>query len=839
MGNAQDIPSEEIDIVVQTRTEHLRQMLLGTLGGALGLGFINILMALTRVSRQTRFQPQDFGGGAIAVLIGGSCWWAWRLLKRQADYERAANLYILGLLLGFWGSLLVTRPGPSVWREALPFFLIIVVSAAGLLLSPGRALLFTGLGMLGLLFFVGRYRFVLPVLVGTLISAAIANLTAGSLYTMAEHATVIYLRAKERANELFENREKLRHALAHEDWLNEELQETNAALERRAAQLQISSEVSRQASAILKLDTLLSQVVQLIRAQFGYYFVGIWLYDEDGSALMLRAGIRADDPTLLEAPLRLSTSAHSIVVDVFQRGESRLIPDMRRQPDYLPLDVLPATRSGVELPLCIGEQVLGVLDIQSEQRAAFDEEDRLVFQSLADQLAVAIRNAQLYGAEQARRQLAESLEETGRVLSSTLDLSRVTGRILDQLASVVPFERGAVLIREKQILRSIAQRGFPTDVQADTLTISLRAGDVFQQLVQDQAPLIIPDVSADDSFQQRRELALHHSWLGAPLISRDRVIGMLSLTRRPVGAFSLDDAQVVQAFAAQAAIALENARLYEEITQFNEALEQRVQERTEALNRAYERLERLDENKSAFIEVAAHELRTPLTVVDGYTQVMRMNQVIAEDPELRETLHGILSGTKRMHTVVNSMLDVARIDNESLTVNKRQMYVWEIFERIQTTYQKTLSQRQLSLEVEGLQALPHIKADPRLLYKAFDNLISNAVKYTPDGGCIAVGAVEAPFDSDGCPGIEVVVRDTGIGIAAEDQALIFEKFFQTGEVALHSSGRTKFKGGGPGLGLAIAKGVIEAHGGRIWVESPGRDEDGCPGSTFHVWLPRS
>ena len=136
--------------------------------------------------------------------------------------------------------------------------------------------------------------------------------------------------------------------------------------------------------------------------------------------------------------------------------------------------------------------------------------------------------------------------------------------------------------------------------------------------------------------------------------------------------------------------------------------------------------------------------------------------------------------------------------------------------------------------------------DIEALEKVFYHLIVNAVKYTPDGGVITISGHRCPNglssdlisdDHEEGEAIEVIVRDTGIGIDAQFHNLIFEKFYQTGEVALHSSGKTQFKAGGPGLGLAIARGIVEAHGGKIWVESPGYDEATCPGSDFHVVLP--
>ena len=141
--------------------------------------------------------------------------------------------------------------------------------------------------------------------------------------------------------------------------------------------------------------------------------------------------------------------------------------------------------------------------------------------------------------------------------------------------------------------------------------------------------------------------------------------------------------------------------------------------------------------------------------------------------------------------------------------------------------------------MKNLSTLPQIEADTEAIRKAIYHLVANGVKYTPDGGTITISGRQVPLGDKefASGGAEIVVSDTGIGIDPSAKDLIFAKFYQTGEVAVHSSGTTKFKGGGPGLGLAIAKGIIEAHGGKIWAESPGYDEEVCPGSHFHFILP--
>jgi len=182
--------------------------------------------------------------------------------------------------------------------------------------------------------------------------------------------------------------------------------------------------------------------------------------------------------------------------------------------------------------------------------------------------------------------------------------------------------------------------------------------------------------------------------------------------------------------------------------------------------------------------------------------------------------------------VFNSILDVSRLMTGGLQIIRSPVGIPVIFEGIQLQFEGAIEERNLALELVGLEDLPICSGDPDLLYKVFYHLVSNAIKYTPDGGRVTVvgRTVEMP-DLGQC--VEVAVEDTGIGIAPQDLDLVFEKFYRTGEVALHSSGTVTFKGGG----LAIARGAVLAHGGRIWAESPGYDEETCPGSRFVVQLP--
>jgi signal transduction histidine kinase len=199
--------------------------------------------------------------------------------------------------------------------------------------------------------------------------------------------------------------------------------------------------------------------------------------------------------------------------------------------------------------------------------------------------------------------------------------------------------------------------------------------------------------------------------------------------------------------------------------------------------------------------------------------------------ELRQANVALTQALRRLER-----LDRSRLMTNGIEVRRSPVSLPVIFHGIRTEFGPALEQRKMKLEVNGIDGLPFYIGDPDMLYKVFYHLINNAIKYTPDGGRIGVAGrvveISGPEQY-----VEVVVEDTGIGIAPEDIDLIFEKFYRTGEVELHSSGTTSFKGGGPGLGLAIAKGIVQAHGGRIWAESSGCDEETCPGSKFVVQLP--
>lgn len=248
--------------------------------------------------------------------------------------------------------------------------------------------------------------------------------------------------------------------------------------------------------------------------------------------------------------------------------------------------------------------------------------------------------------------------------------------------------------------------------------------------------------------------------------------------------------------------------------------------------------EKLEETKSKFVMIAAHELKTPLTILEGYAKMLVVET--QEQLHLDVYLKGLQSGIRRMRELITDLLDISLLDLRTMEVDYHQFYLEKILLVVADTVTPHFAERNVQLIMKPFAVQQQIYGDSDRLMKAFTKVIMNGLKYTPDGGSVTISS-ELQSAGDPAAGsidyVDIQIKDTGIGINPEDLEMIFHKFNSTSDVKLHSTGKTKFKGDGPGLGLPIAKGIIEAHGGRIWAESPGYDEVTYPGCTFHIELP--
>ena len=474
------------------------------------------------------------------------------------------------------------------------------------------------------------------------------------------------------------------------------------------------------------------------------------------------------------------------------------------------------------------------------ERLLAEARDRAAELAIAKEFAekTAAENAKLYSSEQSRRHAAEALGKASRQITSLSTVTEVPQQIVAQLSQVVMNDRCALFLEDVNgVPRLHGYYGFASNGAIDDLSYSVKGVNVYHSIAKQTEPVVIGDTLNMQSWEQPDWHPPDRSWLGVPLFSKNKVTGMLTLTRSNPGAFNQDDVLLANTYAVQASIALENARLYDDLNRFNQMMERMVEQRVDELSSAHNTLQKLDKNKSDFIQVAAHELRTPLTVIKGYMGMIKGSPALKDNSILIQAMDGVIQGTDRLHQIVNSMLDVARLESEVLMPHLEAVTLGPLLRLIAKDYAEDLQTRQLTLELDpAINSAPPILADTELIKKVFDNVIVNAIKFTPDGGKVTVSAerVNLPGRGEYC---EIRVKDTGIGIDPANHTIIFEKLYQIGKVELHSSGRTKFKGGGPGLGLAIAAGIIKAHQGKIWVESTGHDEEKLPGSTFFIQIP--
>jgi signal transduction histidine kinase/DNA-binding response OmpR family regulator len=470
------------------------------------------------------------------------------------------------------------------------------------------------------------------------------------------------------------------------------------------------------------------------------------------------------------------------------------------------------------------------------------------------QVTAAALKQRLEETELLTRRLAETAEETDRALTkleilyelsralkSTLDANEILGFIAEELASVREINRCIIWLKDEATseLHVAVAKGMDSDELAD-IRLFGQPSIVVEALLTGQVKGIS---HVSDKSCSRETLAPHFvgcSIVALPLISKDQAIGVILVdSEADAGFFDASTIDLLQSAAEQAAMALRNAQLFDQVKRFNQELEQRVKERTQELEKANRDLAKLDRTKSDFISIAAHELKTPMTVIRGYADILLKEDRSDMGNEcLDGILQGILKGTERLQAIIEDMIDISKIDGQALSLQLKSVSIGATVELALGKLGAMARERKQTIAVEPFIGLPHIQGDPQRLHQVLINVIGNGIKYTPDGGRITIsgrllkakGALEEDF-------VEIIVADTGIGIDKEELEYIFGKFYRTEPIELHSTGKTKFKGAGAGLGLAIAKGIVEAHGGRIWAESEGRDEVRCPGSRFHILLP--
>ncbi len=473
-------------------------------------------------------------------------------------------------------------------------------------------------------------------------------------------------------------------------------------------------------------------------------------------------------------------------------------------------------RSTISVPMLREGKPIGSISVARAQPGCFSDKEIALLQTFADQAVIAIENVRLFTELQARTtELTRSvdqltaLDEVGQAVSSTLDLQTVLDTIVARAAQLSGTHGGVIYEYDEatQTFHLRAAHRLEDELVEALRREPLRLGEgATGQAAATRAPFQVTNLLDEKEYSLTRVRAIlaqlgYRSILAVPLIFEQRILGALVVHRQETGAFAPAVVTLLQTFAAQSALAIQNARLFREIADKGRQLE--------AASR----------HKSEFLANMSHELRTPLNAITGFSEVLLERMFGEINPKQTEYLQDILSSGRHLLSLINDILDLSKIEAGRMELTLGTFHLPLALENAITLVKERATRHGIGLDISVDPRLGEFVGDERKIKQVLLNLLSNAVKFTPEGGRIGVKAALA----DG--GAEISVSDTGIGIAPKDQEAIFEEFRQVG-----SDEARKVEG--TGLGLTLTKKFVEMHGGRIWVES-----DVGKGSTFRFTLP--
>ena len=416
-------------------------------------------------------------------------------------------------------------------------------------------------------------------------------------------------------------------------------------------------------------------------------------------------------------------------------------------------------------------------------------------------------------------QLLEHVLEVSQKLAATRELDPLLSYAVDEVLQLVGAERGFIILGTNDgrfdIWVKRDHEGNELLVDADELSHT-----IISEVLNTGEPLLLRNAMIDPRFAQATSV-MHlklRSIMCVPLVAKNRTIGAIYVENRAVrGRFGERDLIPLKLFANQAAVSIENATLNEQLQKANQDLRE------------------LDEMKNNFILLISHELRTPLTTVSIYTQLLNQladkgDAKIFEERSRMYTQH-LHESVTRMNKTIQEIISIVRIISGQLQVYLGEVDLYSVINKQLENVSDILAKRQLTLHLEDLTQLPPVLADQEKLEIILDNVLSNAIKYVPDGGSIEITARKLQNQ------VELMVKDAGIGIPLTEQNRIFDIFYVLGSLQNHSSNKYAFRGGGLGLGLPVAKGLVQSLNGSIRLESPGYDPQSCPGTTCYITLP--
>jgi GAF domain-containing protein len=591
--------------------------------------------------------------------------------------------------------------------------------------------------------------------------------------------------------------------------------ETQAALERQTGISEILSVISAHPAEIQPVfDAIVVRAAELCHAEDAV----LSLVESD---TMLDVAHVGPIPLVLEGTPRFElTRGYVAGRAVLDRTVVHVL-DLKEAPEY-PEGRANARETGgrttLAAPLLRKGSAIGALLIRRDEVKAFTAGEIDLIETFARQAAIAIENVRLFNETKESLDQQTAVAEVLKTISrSAFDLQPVLDVVLENAARLAGAEIGWLSRVDGERFKTIAYTSsFPENVKAELIRERAAAhvagewrpfgaeSGVMGTVLAHRAVVHIADAKADPVLGKSRVVRLTdvRTVLGVPMLREGNAIGAMVLGRYDMRPFSDREVELVQTFADQAAIAIENVRLFNEIQQKSQQLE--VASR----------------HKSEFLANMSHELRTPLNAIIGFSEVLLERMFGEINPKQEEYLGDVLSSGRHLLTLINDILDLSKIEAGRMELERGTFSMRAALENGVTMVRERASRHEIRLALDVSAELESVAGDERKVKQVIYNLLSNAVKFTPDGGRVDVTAAR----EDGH--VRVVIRDTGIGIAPDDQERVFEEFSQVGRDPERSRE-------GTGLGLTLAKRFVELHGGHITVESaPGK------GSTFTFTLPQ-
>ncbi|RMG72699.1 MAG: GAF domain-containing protein [Chloroflexi bacterium] len=594
------------------------------------------------------------------------------------------------------------------------------------------------------------------------------------------------------------------------------LQEVQA----RAIEMEVVAQVSAAATSILDIEELLWNVTNLTKERFGFYHAHIYLLDESGKRLVLRAGAGEAGRIMVAQRHAIPINVQaSLVARVARNRQGVIVNNTAKEPGFLPNPLLPETRAEMAVPMIVGDKLVGVLDVQASAVNYFTEQDLSVQMTLAAQIAVAVENARTFREVQKQQALTrkratemEVVAEIGAQVASTLDPQALLWTVCNVTKERLNLYHAHIYLLDHENNRLVLTAGAGKIGQQMTergYSINLtRKQSVVVRAALEKKTVISNDVTTEPAFLPNPLLPDTRSEMAVPIIVGTELLGVLDVQSDEVNYFTQDDIRTEEVLAYQIGVALVNARLYEETRR------QAERERETA-----ERLREVDRLKSQFLANMSHELRTPLNSIIGYSEVLLdgLDGELTEDA--LEDVEAIYNSGKHLLSIINEILDLAKIEAGEMKLDRKHVNLVESVAEVIKTGQVLVKDKPVVLEMVQEREIPLVYADPIRLRQILWNLVSNAVKFTESGSV----RVHLNLTEDNMA--LITVRDTGIGMTEEGVSVIFQRFSQV-------DGSSTRRAGGTGLGLTITKQLVEMHDGVINVES----EFGV-GSTFWFTMP--